>query len=338
MVKICSMQQLKKLEKILTEQEVHGMQREGMYNSDGRPVIGRYADVLSDSGFKAVFGDVRNKEVLRVMLNEMLPLERKIDRMSLSTVEIPGMTPTGKSIRLDLHCIADDGAEFIIEMQRYNQDNFFKRCMCYASKVYSGHLEKMPKEQKRMIQDSRKIEDMEYDLKPIYLIGLMAVDLPHEKPELWDDKYISYYTMMEKSTGEIRDETISIIFVELARFGKRKEECRSKAEEWLYALKNGSSMKSAPESLDQGINSFYSACEIANFDKVKRMQYEEGIMTEYDYYSIINTAARKGLREGKEKGGQEKALEIAKKMKGLGIDMDLIVKSTGLTEEEVREL
>ncbi|MBO5193470.1 MAG: hypothetical protein J6B62_01105, partial [Bacteroidales bacterium] len=94
----------------------------------------------------------------------------------------------------------------------------------------------------------------------------------------------------------------------------------------------------APESLDQGINSFYSACEIANFDKVKRMQYEEGIMTEYDYYSIINTAARKGLREGKEKGGQEKALEIAKKMKGLGINMDLIVKSTGLTEEEVREL
>lgn len=132
---------------------------------------------------------------------------------------------TGKSIRLDLHCIADDGAEFIIEMQRYNQDNFFKRCMCYASKVYSGYLEKMPKEQKRMIQDSRKIEDMEYGLKPVYLIGLMAV--------------------------------------ELARFGKRKEECRSKAEEWFYALKNGSSMKSAPESGDHGINSFYSACEIA---------------------------------------------------------------------------
>ncbi|MBO5193409.1 MAG: hypothetical protein J6B62_00790, partial [Bacteroidales bacterium] len=90
----------------------------------------------------------------------------------------------------------------------------------------------------------------------------------------------------------------------------------------------------APESLDQGINSFYSACEIANFDKVKRMQYEEGIMTEYDYYSIINTAARKGMREG----GQKKTLEIAKKMIAKGFSIEDITELTGLTEEEIEKL
>lgn len=44
MVKIWSMQQLKKLEKIQTGHEKHWMQRAGKFNADGRPVIGRYAE------------------------------------------------------------------------------------------------------------------------------------------------------------------------------------------------------------------------------------------------------------------------------------------------------
>lgn len=53
-------------------------------------------------------------------------------------------------------------------------------------------------------------------------------------------------------------------------------------------------------------------------------------------YADMNRAYE--IEYAENKGKQKKALEIAKKMKGLGIGMDLIVKSTGLTEEEIEKL
>ena len=43
-------------------------------------------------------------------------------------------------------------------------------------------------------------------------------------------------------------------------------------------------------------------------------------------------------REKIEEGREEKSLEIAKNMKDLGIDIDTIVKATGLSEEEVLKI
>ena len=60
----------------------------------------RYVDILSDAGFKAVFGDRRNKDVL-----------------------------------VDLRCSAHDGTVFIVEVQCYRQANFFRRCVLYAGEL-----------------------------------------------------------------------------------------------------------------------------------------------------------------------------------------------------------
>lgn len=52
----------------------------------------RYADILSDAGFKAVFGDKGNKEVLIGLLNVLLPEHRKVKDITYSTTEIEGLT------------------------------------------------------------------------------------------------------------------------------------------------------------------------------------------------------------------------------------------------------
>ena len=69
----------------------------------------RYVDILSDAGFKAVFGDQRNRDALTDFLNAMLPDDRKVKELTYSTTEIPGFTLSGKSVRLDLRCIGEDG-------------------------------------------------------------------------------------------------------------------------------------------------------------------------------------------------------------------------------------
>ena len=47
---------------------------------------------------------------------------------------------------------------------------------------------------------------------------------------------------------------------------------------------------------------------------------------------------KKGMEKGIEKGREEEKLETAKKMLKEGIKIDLIIKVTGLTKEEIENL
>ena len=53
-------------------------------------------------------------------------------------------------------------------------------------------------------------------------------------------------------------------------------------------------------------------------------------MAEYDYNTNINVATKEGEKK--------KQLEIAKKMKEMGLDIKIIREATNLTEEEVRKI
>ena len=82
------------------------------------------------------------------------------------------------------------------------------------------------------------------------------------------------------------------------------------------------------------------------------------MITERDYYNMLNTAKadglaaglaegeakgrEEGLAEGEAKGraeGREEGLAMAaKEMKKLGLPTDIIIKSTGLSEAQIAEL
>ena len=102
--------------------------------------VRRYVDILSDAGFKAVFGEQRNSDVLIDLINVLLPPERKVMEISYMTTELPGFTPFSKSVRLDLRCRSHDGTVFIVEVQCYHQSNFFRRCrqaeVCHSAGIF----------------------------------------------------------------------------------------------------------------------------------------------------------------------------------------------------------
>ena len=64
--------------------------------------------------------------------------------------------------------------------------------------------------------------------------------------------------------------------------------------------------------------------------------------TEIDRQNIIYTARmdgkEEGLAEGLEKGRAEEKRDNARNFKNLGVDIDIIVKATGLTKKEVESL
>ena len=62
------------------------------------------------------------------------------------------------------------------------------------------------------------------------------------------------------------------------------------------------------------------------------------MITEQDYYNIIDTAREDGLIEGETKGLARGRVEVARSLKGLGVPFETIVKATGLSKREIEAL
>ena len=66
----------------------------------------------------------------------------------------------------------------------------------------------------------------------------------------------------------------------------------------------------------------------------ERMQYEEEWKVYNDYFNTLDFAEQKGMQKGIQKGIRE----TARKLKELGVDNDIIIKSTGISKEEIEKL
>ncbi len=69
---------------------------------------------------------------------------------------------------------------------------------------------------------------------------------------------------------------------------------------------------------------------------------EASKMAYRDIKNSVDTAKREGIAEGMEKGMElgmnQKALDIARNMLADGIDINLIMKYSGLTQEQIEKL
>ena len=105
-------------------------------------VLGRYVDLTLDAGFKAVFADRGNKDLLIGLLNVLLPPEARVkDIMEYLDRETGPDFLDGKSTRMDLVCRGEDSRTFIVEMQRRPENAFFERCVYYGAGVYHTGLQ-----------------------------------------------------------------------------------------------------------------------------------------------------------------------------------------------------
>ena len=150
-------------------------------------------------------------------------------------------------------------------------------------------------------------------------------------------------TFREKRTHEVPDETISLIFAELDRFDKPLDSCESLQEKWCYSLKHVGKLNELPDGLKiRTFERLFEACEIARFSPEKKLQYESDMITERDYYNILETAKEDGEARGREAGlmeGEAKGIgKVAKAMLASGMPVEQIASLTGLSAEEIGNL
>ena len=311
-----------------------------MDSYEKRQKLAPFVNLRSDVGFKAVFADRNNKDILIGVLNLILPPEARIeDIKEYSDREQQRDVTYGKKTVLDLVCVDKDDRTFVVEMQADPEDYFFERCVYYASGLY--HLE---------LSDGERY----MGLHPVYVVSFLNYRLRHDDESLWDtDHFISYWQFTEKRTGMVADQTISVIFV--------LEECVTEFDRLFYIFRNSGGFQKIPEWIEEngGISRrLAEACEVAAFDKVKKLKYEIDKMNEWDIQAQREYAVRKGLEEGLKKGlqegleqgleqgreqGREQGLEqgleqgreeaklsIARKLFEAGTPIDVIINCTGV--------
>ena len=297
----------------------------------------KYVDILSLGGFNAFFGDENNKSAVMTIINELLPKHRQVVDIEYMPTEHPGpVIGYNKDFRYDFMCRDSSGAVFIVELQKYFEAGWFKRCVSYASRAYE--------------RQNRKGED--YDkIEPVYLIGLMGVPIDYQDKVFWKDRYVSEYTFREKESHDLLDETIVIIFAELVNFNKPEDECLTRQDRMLYILKNSGKLLSPPSwSEQEKYEDILRACDIDDFPKEKLEKYNKTMQDEKRLKGQLAAAREmgaaagreigreEGMAEGRTEGEKQKAIQIARNLLSLSIDVETVSGATGLTIEEIESL
>ena len=282
--------------------------------------VQRYVDILTNGGFKALFGDINNKVAVMAIINVLLPEHRQVADIEYLPTERQGQMEDNKEYRYDFMCRDSSGAMFIVELQRYRERSWFKRCVSYAARAYD--------------RQNRRGEN--YDVPPVYLIGLMDTEINHPDREFWRDRYVSEYTFREKEAHDLLDETIVIIFAELVRFDKAENECTTDVDRMLFILKNMGRLDRQPELLRREIyTKIFEACEIARFNEDKLIQFNKDMYDERRRNGELAAAIEEGLEKGIEKGIEKGRIDAMRRMLAAGISAEQVCAIMEVTPGEI---
>ncbi len=287
----------------------------------------KYISLLTDFGFKRIFGTDMNKDLLIGFLNALFEGSHVITDVKYLNTEHLGDVYAERKAIFDVYCETDNGEKFIVEMQNAYQEFFKDRSLFYST---------FP-----IREQGAKGSEWDFNLNPVYTIALLNFDM-HDPA--FDQSQISHTVKLcDVCTNKVFYDKLDFIYVEIAKFNKSVDELSTTFEKWLYVLKNLSRLDRQPQSLrDKVFDRLFTQAEIATFTPRELREYEDSRKAYRDLKNSLDTAKRDGIKEGLEKGRAEgeksAAIAIAKKMKAVGLDDDTIMQTTGLSASDLASL
>lgn len=275
----------------------------------------RYISLLTDFGFKRIFGTKPNKDLLIDFLNSLFNGEQVVKDVTFLNSEHVGDVHTDRKAIFDVYCENEKGEKFIVEMQNAYQTYFKDRSLYYAT---------FP-----IREQAQKGEGWNYKLKHVYIVALLNYDM--SDPAFSDDTINHDIGLLDKQTHRVFNDKLTFKYVEIFKFNKRIEELKTNYDKWLFVLQNLSRLDCQPEYLKTAVfNRLFAEAEIAKFTRAELREYEDSLKAYRDIKNSLDSA--------EEKGERKKAIEIAKNLLEMGMPIDNIMKATGLSLEEIAKL
>ena len=307
----------------------------------------KYISLLTDFGFKRIFGTDLNKDLLIGFLNALFEGEHVITDVKYLNSEHLGDVLAERKAIFDVYCETENGEKFIVEMQNAFQEFFKDRSLFYST---------FP-----IREQASKGSNWDFRLNHVYTIALINFDM---REPAFDQSRLSHTVKLcDTYTHKVFYDKLDFIYVEIAKFDKNADELTTTFEKWLYVLKNLSRLDNQPQSLrDKVFDRLFTQAEIATFTPRELKAYEDSRKAYRDLKNCLDAGIREGIKEGMEEGlrkgmeeglkkglkkGVKKGLEqgraegaivIAKKMKAMGLDDATIMQATGMSASDLAEL
>ena len=307
--------------------------------------------MLTDFGFKRIFGTDPNKELLINFLNSLFDGEEVIKDVKYLNSENVGDVYTERKAIFDVYCENEQGEKFIVEMQNAYQTYFKDRSLFYST---------FP-----IREQAPKGSDWNFCLKKVYVVALLNYKMSDEAFDSTDT--IHTIALMDTKTNKVFNAKLMFKYVEVGRFDKTDEELTSLSDKWMYVLKNLSRLDNRPSSLREKIfTKLFDAAAIARFSPNELREYEDSLKAYRDIKNSLDTAKEEGRAEGREEGraeGREEGRKegraegreegraegreegraegiamVAKMMYAKGIDVDVIASMTGMAIDNIKAL
>ena len=279
-----------------------------------RRIEERYISLLTDFGFKRIFGTKPNKDLLINFLNSLFDGFQVIKDVKYLNSEHVGDVFVERKPIFDVYCENEHGEKFIVEMQN----------------AYFPIREQAPKG-----------AEWNFKLEHVYTVALLNFDL---EEEAFDKNDINHDVgLLDKKTFKVFNDKLSFKYVEIAKFNKTEEELDTLYDKWLYVLKNLSRLDKRPAALKEKVfTKLFEEAEIAKFTPTELKEYEDSLKAYRDVKNSIDTALEKGREEGMAKGmaeGMEKEKQsTARRLLSMGLSEEQVSTATELPLEEIQKL
>ena len=247
----------------------------------------RYISLLTDFGFKRIFGTAMNKDLLICFLNSLFNGKQVVRDVSYLNPEHVGDVYTDRKAIFDVYCEGENGEKFIVEMQNAYQTYFKDRSLFYST---------FP-----IREQAPKGNDWNFKLNHIYTVALLNFNM---NEDAFDKEKIRHHVQLcDTATHKIFYDKLEFIYVEIAKFNKTLGELETLYEKWLYALKNLYKLTQRPKELcDKVFDRLFEEAEIAKFTPQEVREYEASKKAYRDIKNSIDTAKQEGKQEGLAEG------------------------------------
>lgn len=270
--------------------------------------MAKYINPYTDFGFKKLFGEEGNKDLLIDFLNQILPSHHQIADLNFRNPEnLADLSAERKAI-FDIHCKAISGELFIVEMQKAKVKYFKDRSLFYVT---------FP------IRDQAQQGDWNFRLEPIYFVAIL--DFEYDEAE--ERRKFRRDVALKDQDGDLFFDKLHFKFLQMPLFNKTETELETKFDKWCYFLKNLESFDHIPSILNEPIfQKAFGTAELAGLSAEQRDRYEQSLIQYRDLKSALETAV------------EEREIEIAKNAISEGLDNQIIARLTGLNTEQIEKL
>jgi predicted transposase/invertase (TIGR01784 family) len=267
--------------------------------------MSKYINPYTDFGFKKLFGEEGNKALLIDFLNQLLPARHQISEISFQNVEALPDTSEERKAFFDIHCKAESGERFIVEMQKAKVEHFKDRSMYYITYP---------------IREQAQRGEWDFELSPIYFIGVLDFWYEDKKTA----KFRRDIVLKDQENKPFYDK-LQLTYLQMPAFNKTESELNGHFDKWAYFLKNLEKFEDIPQILNEPIfTQAFQTAKVANFTKKEREDYEKSRLSYIGIKQVTSTAEAEGVQKGEDKKEIEMILKLYKKGKTAAEISDLL--------------